>query len=123
MSTTTAQPYAGSMRHHEAAMDLAERGDHALRRDEHEQARALYHEAFEVEVRAIRALPSQDEPTWSVLHRSAASLAFQCGELREAERLIAVALAGSPPDEIADELRDLLEQVYQVRGIGALRSA
>jgi hypothetical protein len=32
--------------------------------------------------------------------------------LREAERLIAVALSGDPPDEIAEELRDLLEQVY-----------
>ena len=30
----------------------------------------------------------------------------------EAERLIAAALSGDPPDEIAEELRDLLEQVY-----------
>jgi len=28
------------------------------------------------------------------------------------ERLIAAALSGDPPDEIAEELRDLLEQVY-----------
>ena len=48
----------------------------------------------------------------SVLHRSAASLALECGALREAERLIAAALSGDPPDEIAEELRDLLEQVY-----------
>jgi hypothetical protein len=42
----------------------------------------------------------------------AASLALECGALREAERLIAVALSGNPPEEIAEELRDLLEQVY-----------
>ena len=58
------------------------------------------------------------EPSRSVLHRSAASLAEQCGEFREAERLIAVALSGNPPEEIAEELRDLLQQVY-----GQLRPA
>jgi hypothetical protein len=46
------------------------------------------------------------------LHRSAAALALECGVLREAERLIAAALSGDPPNEIAEELRDLLEQVY-----------
>jgi hypothetical protein len=43
-----------------------------------------------------------------VLHRSAASLAVECFQLREAERLIGRALAGNPPPDIADELRDLL---------------
>jgi hypothetical protein len=52
------------------------------------------------------------EPTRSVLHRSAPTLALECGALRDAERLIAVALSGDPPAEIAEELRDLLEQVY-----------
>jgi hypothetical protein len=37
---------------------------------------------------------------------------LECGDLREAERLIAVALSGDPPDEIAEELRDLLDMVY-----------
>jgi len=52
------------------------------------------------------------EPSRSVLFRSAATLAIECGELRVAERLISAALAGNPPAEIADELRDLLEDVY-----------
>jgi hypothetical protein len=43
-----------------------------------------------------------------VLHRSAASLAVDCLQLREAERLIGRALAGNPPPDIDDELRDLL---------------
>jgi hypothetical protein len=56
------------------------------------------------------------EPTRSVLHRSAASLAVECCQLREAERLIGRALAGNPPPDIADELRDLLlDAVYSQR--------
>jgi hypothetical protein len=56
------------------------------------------------------------EPTRAVLHRSAAVLALECGELREAERLIGRALAGHPPIDIANELRDLLvEEIYSQR--------
>jgi hypothetical protein len=51
------------------------------------------------------------EPTRSVLYRSAASLALDCSEFAEAERLIASGLAGYPPSEIAEELRDLYERV------------
>jgi phage shock protein A len=58
------------------------------------------------------------EPTRSVLHRSAAALAVGCAQLREAERLIGRALAGNPPSDIADELRDLL-----VDGVYGKRSA
>lgn len=43
--------------------------------------------------------------------RSAASLALDCNLLIEAEKFVCEALVGNPPDEIADELRDLLEQV------------
>ncbi|WP_243146698.1 hypothetical protein [Scytonema sp. UIC 10036] len=56
------------------------------------------------------------EPTRSILHRSAAVLAVECSELRSAERLIGRALAGNPPDDIANELRDLLiEEIYSRR--------
>ena len=56
------------------------------------------------------------EPTRSVLHRSAAVLAVECGELREAERLIGRALSGNPPNDIANELRDLLmDEIYSQR--------
>jgi hypothetical protein len=51
------------------------------------------------------------EPTRSVLLRSAASLALECGETRQAEKLVSIALAGDPPPEIAEELRDIVEQV------------
>jgi hypothetical protein len=46
----------------------------------------------------------------------ASSLAVECCQLREVERLIGRALAGNPPPDIADELRDLLlDAVYSQR--------
>jgi hypothetical protein len=51
-----------------------------------------------------------------MLQRSAAVLALECGELREAERLIGRALAGNPPINIANEMWDLLgEEIYSQR--------
>ncbi len=47
---------------------------------------------------------------WAV--DSAVTLACPCGEYREAERLITTALSGTPPETIAEELRDLLLQEY-----------
>jgi hypothetical protein len=99
--------------HHEA-MRLADEADKSRRAGDLQAAREQLRQAFEQERQAAQ-LSAADltlEPTRSVLHRSAASLAVECGALREAERLIAGALAGNPPEEIAEELRDLLEKVY-----------
>ncbi len=103
------------LQQHRRAMELAERADEAKRQGNMEQARLLFRQAFEAERQAAEGVAPDltAEPTRSVLHRSAASLAVDCGELREAERLIAVALSGNPPEEIAEELRDLLQQVYK----------
>src|SRR5205809_161203 len=99
--------------YHDRAMELADRALAARRQRDSEQASAWFREALTLEQRAA-GLVAPDlalEPTRSVLHRSAAALAIECGELREAERLIAAALAGYPPDEIAEELRDLWQRV------------
>ncbi len=108
-------PEMGEMKelHHEA-MRLADQADHLRRLGDLEASRRHLALALEQE-RQAAALTTVDlalEPTRAVLHRSAATLAFQCGDYREAERLIAVALGGNPPETIAEELRDLLEQVY-----------
>jgi len=99
---------------HRQGMDLAEMAFTAKLRGDSQQADELFRQAFEYERKAADLVANDIdvEPTRSVLHRSAASLAIDCGEYREAERLVAIALSGNPPDEIADELRDLLEQVY-----------
>ncbi len=99
---------------HREAMELADRAHLARLRGESDVAKRAFHDAFEKERRAAELVATQLglEPTRSVLHRSAASLALQCSETAQAERLIATALSGTPPAEIAEELRDLLEQVY-----------
>jgi hypothetical protein len=98
---------------HDEAMDLAEAAVLAGIRGDRNEVFELWHRAFEREKEAAECSAGDPslEPTRSVLHRSAASMAIRCGELKEAERLIAVALSGDPPREIADELRYLFEEV------------
>lgn len=98
--------------HHEA-MSLNDEAMSARSSGDSARSLSLVRRAFEREKQAAGLVVDdlQFEPTRSVLHRSAASLAIDCGEYREAERLIAVALSGDPPEEIAEELRDLLEDV------------
>jgi hypothetical protein len=99
---------------HHHAMRLADQASQLRREGNQREADARLREALEHERQAAE-LADQDrtlEPTRSILHRSAATLAWQCGEYREAERLITTALSGTPPETIAEELRDLLLQVY-----------
>lgn len=98
---------------HKQAMDLAEAAFTAKLRGYLEQANQLSRQAFEKESQAAALIANQldAEPTRSVLHRSAASLAIDCGEFRAAERLIAIALSGNPPQEIAQELKDLFIKI------------
>lgn len=98
---------------HREAMVLV---DDALSARQHGQEKrylALMKRALEQETAAADQLANSQEvePTRSVLHRSAASIAVDCGELPLAEKLICRGLLGNPPGEIAEELRDLLEQV------------
>ncbi len=97
---------------HREAMDLAEQAEVAKLRGD-DGVVELFRRAFELERNAAKVLESQfdAEPTRSVLYRSAAALALNCGQLRQAEQLTATALAGEPPSEIAEELRDLLERI------------
>jgi hypothetical protein len=98
---------------HQQAMDLAEAAAVARLRGALEQAAQFTRQAFEQETQAAALIADTlaAEPTRSVLHRSAASLAIECGELQIAERLIATALSGNPPPEIAEELKDLFMQI------------
>ena len=91
---------------HTKAMDLAELAFVVKLRGNLEKANQLSRQAFEYEAQAAKLVPDEpsSEPTRSVLYSSAASLALDCNEFREAERLIAAGLAGYPPEEIAEEL-------------------
>ena len=96
-------------------MELAERALAKRAQGEAEESIALFEKALEEELRAIEELDRNNkiiEPTYSVLHRSAGTLALDCNQIREAERIVAKALSKNPPHEIAEELRDLLEQIH-----------
>ncbi len=97
---------------HNQAMELAVQADMARMMGDHEEGKRLIREAFSLERLAAESAKNRLdlEPSRSVLFRSAASLALESGEAREAERLAAIGLSGNPPDEIADELRDVLER-------------
>ncbi len=92
-------------------MSLCDETLRAQRRKEGEKATALFEAAIEKEREAAEIASAKDdfEPTRSVLLRSAAALAIECGKYRTAEQLIAKGLSGDPPDEIARELRELFE--------------
>jgi hypothetical protein len=110
---------------HREAMAFAEEAAIQRLRGNTDRAMSLFRRALEKE-RAAAALVEADwslEPTRSVLHRSAASLAFECGELHEATLLIAAALSGSPPEEIAQELYELRQSVAaSSRGVESTQS-
>ena len=101
---------------HDRAMDLTALAFMERARGNAEKASELFESALECEIAAIEALNEYIEPTFSVLHRSAATLALDCYQYRKAERLAAKALAQDPPEEIAEELRDVLKQAnVQIR--------
>lgn len=98
---------------HQQAMDLAEQADLEILRGDTTQVKEILRRALELEAEAAQMVADDlmAEPTRSVLHRSAATLAIECGELQQAERLIARALTGEPPLDIAEELKDLFMQI------------
>jgi hypothetical protein len=95
---------------HHQAMELVDRAVLEKQQGNVSAGLALLKSAFEQERSAADLVADQFdfEPTRSILHRSAATIA--------AERLIGRALSGNPPADIADELRDLLlSAVYSQR--------
>ena len=83
-----------------------ERGDNIL-------ASKLYIKAFEIEKEVALSLENniENEPTRSVIFRSAASLANICGLYDDAKKLIILGLSGNPPKDIEHELRALMKKI------------
>lgn len=110
---------------HNKAMEFAELALTERAIDKRKESISLFEKALEHELAAIAELDKNNqiiEPTYSVLHRSAGTLALDCNQTRKAEQIVAKALAQNPPEEIAEELRDLLEQIHfkrhlELRGI------
>lgn len=94
---------------HTSAMRLADIALDAKKHGDLIKANNIYRRAMLYERQAAEMLFGDltQEPTRSVLYRSAGSLALLCGDFREAERLACKGLSGHPPEEIAEELRDV----------------
>lgn len=98
---------------HSEAMDLAERAMIERARGKVDAANKHLGEALKKEEKAARLAVQNGvpEPTRTILLKSAAHLAVDAGEIRLAERLIGTALAGEPPEELAEELRSAFEEI------------
>lgn len=78
------------MNFHNKSMDYAELALLARLSHDHEDAERLFRKALDLELAAIDELEAEPlEPTFSILHRSAATLALDCNDTQLAERLIA----------------------------------
>jgi hypothetical protein len=96
-------------------MELADRAMVARARADSLGAERLAREAYQLERQAAETLRLRAdlEPSRSVLFRSAASLALECGELGDVEKLIATAREGNPGDDLVQELQELSEEVQR----------
>jgi hypothetical protein len=97
---------------HQAAM---ERTQEAVLAQDPRRSRELFCQALDLERRAaeIWMETRNEEPTRSILLRSAASLAWSCQDYVEAERLARKGLEGKPPGKVVRELEELLERSRQ----------
>jgi uncharacterized DUF497 family protein len=102
---------------HNEVMGFADHAFLARLNGDSEKALQFFRKAFELECKAAEHLMDRldAEPFRSVLLRSAATLALDCGEYKEVERLANLGLTGKPPAEIADELREVLERSLVMR--------
>lgn len=98
---------------HEQAMEYMDLAFLERRKGNKATAKKFFRKSFEFERAAVKLLENDFdfEPTRSVLHRSAATLAVDCGETEEAKKLIYAGLSGNVPPEIATELKELLNAI------------
>lgn len=108
-----------SVRFHDVAMELADKAYFARRDGDSEAFLKFTHESYLNEAKAAEIL--RQDPShhmYAILHRSAATLAYRCGEYRAAENLILQGLEPRPNDRLRHELYDLLRKVllHESRG-------
>ena len=104
--------------YHKMAMEFADLGLRYRARGNGELALAYFEQALDFELAAIAELEQTDGLAGSILQRSAGTLALDCRRFRQAEQITAQALAGEPHPDIAEELRDLWEQIQFQRHVG-----
>ena len=98
--------------YHNIAMEFADLGIRNRSHGKAASALAYFEQALDFELAAIAELDRSDGLAWSILYRSAGTLALDCRRFRQAEQIATYALSGEPPPDIAEELRDLLKQIH-----------
>ena len=103
---------------HRRAMEFVDAAFMARRSGDSQRERECILQALEKERQAAEAIAERYdlEPSRSALYRSAATLAYRCNNLQEAERLAGCGLSGEhAPSEIVQELRELMEAINRRR--------
>jgi len=102
---------------HNEAMSIADDADLMKHHGQLVDAIELFRKAFALEHdAAMAALASGVEDlSAGVLVKSAAFLAYDGGLIRESEQMVGLALSRNLPEEIAEEMRDLLENIHFAR--------
>lgn len=105
---------------HSQAMDIAEAAFAAKRNDDPVMASYLFSQALDIEAEIAMSFEPllANEPTRSILHRSAAALAFHAHEYERAIQLAQSGIDGHPHVEIRKELealRTLAESEFVAR--------
>lgn len=100
---------------HNQAMTLAQQALVAREAGALAEAEAFARQALSFEILAAERLTNapENEPTRSILYRSAAALAYQSNDFVTAQRLIDEGLAGHPPPRVERELKDLYTQIEE----------
>ena len=94
---------------HDKAMLLSQNAFVLIARGRGAEALPLNEQAFELEQQAALSLLDRKdlEPTRSILFRSAAVIARDCFKYEDAEKMILLGLAGNPPEDVEEELREV----------------
>ena len=100
---------------HDKAMLLSQDAFVLAAYGKEDEAIPLYIQAFELEREAALSLLNRAdlEPTRSVLFRSAAALAKNCHRYRDSEKMIGHGLAGNPPDYVAEQMREIYDDIRE----------
>ena len=96
---------------HLQAMNLVDQAMVERRDGKEETAANLFTQATELELAALEAMQERVQPSYSILQRSAASMAMNANRLDQAEEIINQALSQDPHPAIAEEMRAVLDQV------------
>lgn len=102
---------------HNEAMSIADDADLLKHHGKMGEAIELFRKAFTFEREAAMAAIASgvEDLSSAVLVKSAAFMAYDGGLIRESEQMVGLALSRNLPEEIAEEMRDLLENIHFAR--------